>query len=70
MWLENLEAQLIGVDLEVQLIGENLKAQLIQSIKKFSVIIYNLRFYDRYLIFYGLNKFDVKIEVISNRLEK
>ena len=39
-------------------------------IKKVPVIFYNLRGYDSYLIFCELNKFDVKINVIPNGLEK
>ena len=38
--------------------------------KKVSVIFQNLRGYDSHLIFCELSKFDVKIEVIPNRLEK
>ena len=34
------------------------------------MIFRNLRGYDRHLIFYELKKFDVKIDVIPNRLEK
>ena len=41
-----------------------------QLTKKFSVIFHNLRGYDSNLIFCELSKFDVKIEVIPNRLEK
>ena len=40
-----------------------------QLTKKISVIFDNLRGYDRHLIFYELNKSDVKIDVIPNRLE-
>ena len=39
----------------------------LQLTKKVHVIFHN---YDSYLIFNELNKFDVKIEVIPNRLEK
>ena len=38
--------------------------------KKVSVIFHNIRGYDSHLIFCELNKFDVKIDVIPNRLEK
>ena len=38
--------------------------------KKVPVIFYNLRGYDSYLIFDELKNFDVKIDVIPNRLEK
>ena len=38
--------------------------------KKFSIIFHNLRGYDSHLIFCELNKFDVKISVIPNGLEK
>ena len=38
--------------------------------KKAFVIFHNLRGYDSHLIFCELNNFDVKIEVIPNRLEK
>ena len=41
-----------------------------QSIKKVLVIFHNLRGYDSHLIFSELNKFDVKINVIPNGLEK
>ena len=37
--------------------------------KKVLIIFHNLRDYESQLIFDKLNKFDVKIEVISNRLE-
>ena len=41
-----------------------------QSTKKIPVIFHNLRGYDSHLIFSDLNKFDVKISVIPNGLEK
>ena len=41
-----------------------------QSTKKVPVIFCNLRGYDSHLIFNELNKFDVKISVIPNGLEK
>ena len=55
----NLEAQLMGV--------VNINLQLA---KRISVTFHNLRGYDSYLIFCELNKFDVKIHVIPNGLEK
>ena len=42
----------------------------LQLTKKVSVIAHNLRDSDSNLIFWELNKFDVKIDVIPNRLEK
>ena len=42
----------------------------LQLTKKVPVIFHNFRGYDSHLIFYELNKCDVKIEVIPNRLEK
>ena len=42
----------------------------LQFTKKFPVIFHNLRGYEGHLIFCELNKFDVKIDVIPNRLEK
>ena len=42
----------------------------LQLTKKVAVIFHNLRGYDRYLIFRELYKFDVKIDMIPNRLEK
>ena len=38
--------------------------------KKVLVIVHNLRSYDSHLIFCELNKFDVKINVVPNGLEK
>ena len=42
----------------------------LQLSKKFTGIFHNLRDYDSRLIFCVLNKFDVKIDVKPNRLEK
>ena len=42
----------------------------LQLTKKVPVIFHNLRAYDSHLIFSGLEKFDVKISVIPNGLEK
>ena len=41
-----------------------------QLTKKFPIIFHNLRDYNSHLIFCDLNKFDVKISVIQNGLEK
>ena len=43
---------------------------IFQLIKKGPVIFRNLRSYDGHLIFNELNKFDVKIKVMPNGLEK
>ena len=42
----------------------------LQLTKNVPVIFHNLRGYDSQLIFYELQNFDVKIDVIPNRLEK
>ena len=42
----------------------------LQLSKKVPVIFHNLKVYDSYLIFYGFWKYDVKVYVIPNRLEK
>ena len=42
----------------------------LQLTKQVPVILHKLRGYDGHLIFNVLNKFDVKIEVMPNRLEK
>ena len=42
----------------------------LQLTKKVPVIFHNLRGYDSHLIFCEINKFDAKIDVIPNRLEK
>ena len=55
------------VNLEVQLIRVVTNLQLT---KKVPVIFHNLRGYNGHLIFNELSKFDVKIDVISNGLEK
>ena len=52
---------------EVWLLGVVTNFQLT---KKVPVIFHNLRAYNSHLIFCELNKFDVKIRVISNGLEK
>ena len=54
----NLEEQLIGIVTNFQLT------------KKVPVIFHNLRSYDSHLIFNEFDKFDVKISVIPNGLEK
>ena len=41
----------------------------LQLTKNVPVIFHNLRDYDSHLIFSDLNKFNVKIDVIPNRLE-
>ena len=43
---------------------------ILQLTKKVPVIFYNLRGYESHLIFSELDKFDVKISVIPNGLEK
>ena len=42
----------------------------LQLTKKISIIFHNLKGYESHLIFCDLNKFDVKISVIPNGLEK
>ena len=42
----------------------------LQFTKKVPIIFHNFRGYDSHLIFCELNKFDVKISVIANGLEK
>ena len=41
----------------------------LQLTKKVPVIFHNLRGYDCHLIFYGIKEFNIKIDVIPNRLE-
>ena len=55
------------VNLEVQLIRVVTNLQLTEKVP---VIFHNLRGYNGHLIFNELSKFDVKIDVISNGLEK
>ena len=57
-WLVNLEVQLTGVLANFQLT------------EKVPILFHNLRGYDSHLIFCEPDKFDVKINVIPNRLEK
>ena len=57
-WLVNLEVQLTGVVANFQLT------------EKVPILFHNLRGYDSHLIFCEPDKFDVKINVIPNRLEK
>ena len=42
----------------------------LQLTKKVLAIFHNLRSYDSHLIFNELNKFDLKVDLIPNRLEK
>ena len=56
MWLENLAHWSCNINLQLT--------------KKVLVIFHNIRGYGSHLIFPELNKFDVKIEVILNILEK
>ena len=59
------------VNLEVLLIGSIYHCNVnFQLTKKIPVIFHNLRDYDSQLIFNELDKFDVKIKVIPNGLEK
>ena len=47
-----------------------MELQHLQFTKKVAIIFHNLRCYDSHLVFDVLNKFDVKIDLTSNRLEK
>ena len=42
----------------------------LQLTKNVTVVFHNLRGYDSHLIFYGIKKFDLKIDLILNGLEK
>ena len=42
----------------------------LQLTKKFPVIFHKLRGYSSHLIFFELNKLNLKIDIIPNRLEK
>ena len=60
--LENLEVQHIGIHWDC-----NINFQLT---KKIPVIFHNLKGYDSHLIFSELHKFNLKVDVIPNGLEK